>query len=88
MGRHADAPEPAPHKPRRLSVWLERVAIGLVAGGVLSLILRWAGWSWRPSLLVGGAVLVGVTLAGWLAATVPGPPDDGGRPATARDDEP
>jgi hypothetical protein len=91
MGRHADAPEPVRDAPRHLAVWLERAAIGLVAGGVLALVLRWTGWSWTSSLLVGGAVAVGVTLAAWLAATVPGPagpPDDGGRPATARDDEP
>lgn len=88
MGRHADAVAPAPDGPGRASVWLERGAVGLVAGGLLALVLRWAGWSWTSSLLVGAAVLVGVPVAAWLAATVPAPPDDGGPPAPERREEP
>ncbi|MBT0995625.1 hypothetical protein KIN34_15190 [Cellulomonas sp. DKR-3] len=88
MGRHADAPVPAPDAPRRRSVWLERAATGLVAGAVLALVLRWTGWSWSASLLLGAAVLAGVPLAAWLAGTVPGPPDDGGRAAAPHDEEP
>jgi len=78
MGRHATPDPDAPQTPRRrfgplVLVGLERIGLGLVAGGVTLGVLRWAGTSWTASLWIAGAVAVVVPAAAWVASTVPGP---------------
>lgn len=81
MGRHAGSSEPAAREPGAAAlVWLERGLLGLVAGAVIALVLRWAGLAADPSLVVGIVVLVLVPVAAWVASTVPDRP--------AHDDEP
>lgn len=76
MGRHASGDETVvdPHARRRalVVVWLERAGLGLTAGLVTLLVLRWADVDWGVALLVGGAALVAVPLLAWVASTVPG----------------
>lgn len=90
MGRHAGTAPPV--DPRsRVTVWLERLLVGILAGGVIAVVLRWAGTPSRTSFAVGVAVLVFVPLAAWVASTVPPPYDDGAdegpdRPHDARRD--
>jgi hypothetical protein len=78
MGRHASGSEPVadPRTRRRTLVvtWLERVGLGVAAGAVTLLALRWADVGWSTALLVGGAALVAVPLFAWVASTVPGHP--------------
>ncbi len=78
MGRHAGTAPPV--DPRsRLTVWLERVLVGIGAGGVIAVVLRWAGTSTSTAVTVGLAVLLLVPVAAWVASTVPSPsrgPDD------------
>ncbi|MDM7832602.1 hypothetical protein [Cellulomonas edaphi] len=78
MGRHASV-EPTPQEqghPRR-TVWLERVGMGLAAGVVILLVLRWADLSWATAAAIAVGVTVLVPLAAWVASTVPG--HDSGR---------
>jgi len=88
MGRHGGGPDPHDEPAHRLLAWLEHVLVGVAAGGVVALILRWAGTAPRTSVTVGIVVLALVTVAAWLASTVPAPaePDDGAddRPADRR----
>lgn len=76
MGRHASGGEPVadPRERRRALVvtWLERVGLGVGAGLVTLLVLRWADVGWSAALLIGGAALVAVPLLAWVASTVPG----------------
>ncbi|MDM7855943.1 hypothetical protein [Cellulomonas alba] len=76
MGRHASGAEPVadPRSRRRAQVvtWLERAGLGVAAGAVTLLVLRWADVGWSTALLVGGAALVAVPLFAWVASTVPG----------------
>lgn len=61
----------------------ERLVLGVVAGGTTALVLAWAGLTWRTALVTGGVAAVAVTLAAWVASTVPpvpGPPP--GAPGT------
>ncbi len=77
MGRHAGSTPPV--DPRtRVTVWLERLLVGIGAGGVIAVVLRWAGTSASTSIVVGVAVLLFVPLAAWVASTVPSSdaPDD------------
>lgn len=79
MGRHAGRTPPV--DPRtRVTVWLERLLVGIGAGGVIAVVLRWAGTSASTSVTVGIAVLLFVPLAAWVASTVPSSSD-------AHDDE-
>jgi hypothetical protein len=77
MGRHASA-EPAPQASghRGLVVWVERIGMGLAAGIVMLLVLRWADVSWDAAVVIAAGVTVLVPVAAWVASTVPGH-DDG-----------
>lgn len=58
----------------------ERLVLGAVAGGTTALVLAWAGLTWRTALLTGAVAAVAVTVAAWVASTVPpvpGPPAAG-----------
>jgi len=78
MGRHASpGPEPEPAsepatRGHRVVVWVERVLLGLAAGGGTLAVLHWAGTSWTSSIWIAGVVAVLVPAAAWLASTVPG----------------
>ncbi|MCR6689528.1 hypothetical protein [Cellulomonas sp.] len=82
MGRHAGSSQPVAREPGAAAlVWLERGLLGLVAGAVIALVLRWAGLTAGTSLVVGIVVLVLVPVAAWVASTVPGPAQDDEPPA-------
>ena len=85
MGRHAASPGPEPvpapqQKPvavpvapaHPVVVWIERILLGLAAGGGICAVLRWAGTSWTAALWVAAVIAVLVPVAAWVAATVPG----------------
>ncbi len=77
MGRHAGSAPPV--DPRsRVTVWLERLLVGILAGGVIAVVLRWAGTAPSTSVTVGLGVLLLVPVAAWVASTVPSPPPDDG----------
>jgi len=73
MGRHASAePEPQRRGHPTLTLWAERVGMGLAAGIVMLLVLRWADLSWAASVGIAAGVVVLVPVAAWVASTVPG----------------
>ena len=71
MGRHASA-EPAPHERGRLTLWAERIGMGVAAGVVMLFVLRWANLSWPAATAIAVGVTVLVPVAAWVASTVPG----------------
>lgn len=75
-----------------LRVLGERLVLGAVAGGTTSLVLAWAGMSWRTALLAGAVGAIAVAVAAWVAATVPPVPGPDGSttaaPRRAAPDEP
>jgi len=78
MGRHASAdPTPQASGHRGLVVWIERVGMGLAAGLVMLVVLRWANLSWSQAIAISAGVAVLVPVAAWVASTVPGHDDQG-----------
>lgn len=78
MGRHASgAAQPA--RPRReraastAAVWVQRVALGVVAGAAIWLVLRWAGVEDRTALVGAAGAAVVVVVSAAVAATLPSP---------------
>jgi len=80
MGRHATPAPDAARPPRdrvlvHVITWLERVALGLVAGAVTLGVLHWSGADWTTARWCAGIATVVVVAATWLASTVPGQQD-------------
>ncbi|WP_019137626.1 hypothetical protein [Cellulomonas massiliensis] len=81
MGRHASGPAQPARPPRdraasAASVWLQRVALGAVAGAAIWLVLRWAGVGDRTALVGAAGAAVVVVVSAAVAATLPSPHRD------------
>ncbi|MFS0699105.1 hypothetical protein AB6N24_03935 [Cellulomonas sp. 179-A 4D5 NHS] len=82
-GRPAARPGRGPRVRAALRALGERVVLGTVAGGAMTLVLAWAGLPWRTALVAGGVAAVVVVLAGWVASTVPPVPPVPDAPGTS-----
>jgi hypothetical protein len=80
MGRHATPAPDAARPPRErflghVVTWLERLALGVVAGAVTLGVMHWSGADWTTTRWCAGIAAVVVVVAAWLASTVPGHQD-------------